>query len=186
MQRLSNKRQSKHVTLSEYSIDILSQFAEIHGINFSQTIERLALIGLQDTKAIGLAELVTATVKGEMSRQYNRFAKLSAMAAIEAGAAKEMVQSVYWYLLLNEYASYEENLAEGELPSFNEFEAMFKVETDSAPGKIIGTMMKKRSEIARFKSVKSLRKGIEILHDLMREIEASEEQEASNGETQTA
>jgi hypothetical protein len=174
MQRIGGKRQNKHLTLSEYSIGILDEFAHRHGLNFSQTIEQLALIGLQDTKSIGLAELVAATVKSEMARQYNRFAKLSAMAALEAGAAKELVQSVYWYLLLNEYAHYEASLGQDALPNLADFEATFKVPTNSAPGKIVGTMMKKRSDQARFKSVKSLRSGLAILQEILEAMEGNE------------
>jgi hypothetical protein len=167
MIRQGGKRLKQTLYITENTRKTLEQFSHLHGLNLSEAAESLMLLGLQDTKSIGQAELMAATVKSEMARQYNRFAKLSAMAALEAGTAKELVQSVYWYLLLGEYGNYEANLPPDETPTLTQFEALFKLPTDSVPGKIVGTMMKKRIDQARFKSVKSLRSGLAILQEIL-------------------
>lgn len=170
MKRRGGKRIKQTLYITEDTRTLLEKFGEVHGLNLSESAESLMLLGLQDTKSLGLAELMTATVRREVGRQYNRFAKLSAMAAIEAGAAKEMMMSIYWYLMLSEYANYEEGLAKNELPSFAEFDAMFSVEAQSNIGEIVGGMMKKRSERAQKRSTESLLNNLEFFDDLMHEI----------------
>lgn len=52
---LVGKRKKKSIWLDEGTIDLITTYAEIHNLNFSRTIESLALLGLQDTKALGNA-----------------------------------------------------------------------------------------------------------------------------------
>lgn len=52
---LVGKRKKKSIWLDEGTIDLVTTYAEIHNLNFSRTIESLALLGLQDTKALGNA-----------------------------------------------------------------------------------------------------------------------------------
>lgn len=54
---LIGKRIKKSVWLDEGLIELITIYASNHKINFSRTIEALALLGLQDTKAVGNAWL---------------------------------------------------------------------------------------------------------------------------------
>jgi hypothetical protein len=54
---LVGNRQKKSVWLDEGTIALVNAYARQHNLNFSRTIESLALIGLQDTKQIGTAWL---------------------------------------------------------------------------------------------------------------------------------
>ena len=52
---LVGKRKQKSVWLDEGMIDLVATYSEKHNLNFSPAIESLALLGLQDTKAVGNA-----------------------------------------------------------------------------------------------------------------------------------
>lgn len=54
---LVGRRKKKSVWLDEGMIELVTIYADKHKINFSRTIEALALLGLQDTKAVGNAWL---------------------------------------------------------------------------------------------------------------------------------
>lgn len=52
---LVGKRKQKSVWLDEGMIELVSTYGDKHNLNFSRTLEALALLGLQDTKAVGNA-----------------------------------------------------------------------------------------------------------------------------------
>jgi hypothetical protein len=54
---LIGKRKQKSVWLDEGAIAFITTYSRQHNINFSHAIESLALLGLQDTKAVGTAWL---------------------------------------------------------------------------------------------------------------------------------
>jgi hypothetical protein len=54
---LIGKRKQKSVWLDEGAIAFITTYSRQHNINFSRAIESLALLGLQDTKAVGTAWL---------------------------------------------------------------------------------------------------------------------------------
>ena len=180
--RLNGPRKEKHYWLDETTISAVEGLAKEHGLNKSRAAECLILMGLQDTQHIGLVEFMADVVAHEMRKQYNRFAKLSAMAALEAGAAKEAAKAIYWWILLQEHAAYSESLETGEAPDMKAFEAMFSVDPDSREGKQVLNLYGRRNDRFRFRAVKALRNGFAELDALLEEVREWDAQEEERGE----
>lgn len=163
---LSTKRMPKHITLSETTIQFIDQFMEMNGLNqkrdFSKTIEFLALHSLQDGEMLGTLGVLQTVMERTMTRQYNRFAKLVAHAAIEAGAAKEAAQQLFFIQLLHEQMAYETLLADldHDDPRLDEFEGMLAIDPQSAMGKVILTFFNRRKKRFRYRSVNALKAPI--------------------------
>ena len=176
-QRLNGPRKEKHYWLDERTIAAVEGLAEEHGLNKSRAAECLILMGLQDTHHIGMVEFMADVVAYEMKKQFNRFAKLSAMAALEAGAAKEASKAIYWWILMQEHGMYCEGLEPGQAPSLEDFEKMFLVDPDSVEGKQILNLYGRRNDRFRLRAVKALRNGITELDSLLEEVRSWEEGE---------
>lgn len=174
MSGLSPKRKPKNCTLSVTAIEYIKTYAQAHGMNFSRAIEGLALLAIEDKQTEGLIALLQETIRIEVSRQYNRMAKIAVQAALEAGSAKEMTQTIYWWVLLQEYEDYVDTLPSAETANITDFEHRFRVKVDSTAGQILTEMLHRRRERSRYRSVKSLRGGITELHDILTELEAWE------------
>ena len=181
-QRLNGQRKEKHYWLDERTIDSIEGLAKEHGLNKSRAAECLILMGLQDTHHIGMVEFMADVVAHEMKKQFNRFAKLSAMAALEAGAAKEASKAIYWWILMQEHAMYCESLQPGEAPSLEDFEKMFLVDPDSTAGKQILNLYGRRNDRFRLRAVKALRNGIAELDAVMEEVRSWDDAASKNDE----
>lgn len=168
---LSPHRKAKNCSLSVTSIEHIQQYAQAHGMNFSRAIEGLALLAIEDKQTEGLIALLQETIRIEVMRQYNRIAKISVQAALEAGSAKEMTQTIYWWVLLQEYEDYLEQLPNPEAANISDFEHRFRVKVDSTAGQILTEQLNRRRDRARYRSVKSLRSGIAELHDILDDLE---------------
>lgn len=78
------KTQRKHVSLTTETVAVVQAYAERHGLYFSVAVESLLLLGLKQAPAETLPRLVTNLLERALNRQFNRFAKLIAFAAIAA------------------------------------------------------------------------------------------------------
>lgn len=159
---IGGKRVRKQIRLSEHTIENIEQFAAVHSLNFGQAIEQLALIGLQDTKTLGTAELMATVVRQETARHYNRFAKLIVHAGLEAGAAKQAAQvSVFLQML-----ALAEEVTDPELLS-----DQYAADMDTAMGAEIARLFKKWRQAFRWRSVQELKKPLAEIHEIMAEFE---------------
>ena len=175
VQPIGGKRHRKQIRLSQYTIDMVAEFGRRHGLNFGQAIERLALVGLQDTKADGMATLLADVVEGAMARSFNRFAKLIACAGLEAGAAKEAAQQVVFLHLLR--------LAEeAETPAA--LRPRLGVDPETPLGKEVVAIYRQRKQRFRHRAVRTLKQPVAGLDDILAEAEAYEQdkQKQQDGE----
>jgi hypothetical protein len=78
----------KHLTLTIEGHEKIAQWAEEKGLTFSAAIEALALQVIEadslTSSVILLRSMVYTILRSEFQRQFNRFAKLTAMAALGA------------------------------------------------------------------------------------------------------
>lgn len=78
------KTARKHVSLTAVAVDSIQAYADRHGLYFSVAVESLVMLGLQQAPAETLPRLVNNLLEKALNRQFNRFAKLIAYAAISA------------------------------------------------------------------------------------------------------
>jgi hypothetical protein len=76
------KTQRKHISLTLPAIETINAYADRHGLYFSVAVETLALMGLGNTTAEALPQLVANLLERVFNKQFNRFAKLITYAAI--------------------------------------------------------------------------------------------------------
>lgn len=165
---LGGKRSPKHVSLNDHTVEMVSQFAERHSLNFSQAIERLALIGLQDTKTTGLATLMVDVVRSEMARSFNRFAKLIVYAGLEAGAAKHAAHALLFLQLLDLAADTQDPAG---------LAGKLSIDLETPMGQEVVKLYKQRENRYRWQAVKALKKPIAELQDVLAELKAGPEGE---------
>ena len=173
--RLGGARQRREYWLTESAIEMVEGFAKEHGLKKSEAANHLILLALQDTKSIGLSEMMADVVASEMRKQFNRFAKLTAMAALEAGAAKEASQTIYTWILMQEHMGYIDRLEPNQVPSFTEFERLFGLDVNSTEGKQVLTLLNKQKDRFRARSVGSLKKGLSEIYEILAELENAEQ-----------
>jgi hypothetical protein len=156
---LSAIREKKLVTLSETAIQEIEDFSKQHNLTFSKAVEVLVLMGLnkKGLEIIVLATFLRDVVRKESAQHYNRFAKLIAHAGLEAGAAKEAAQQLYFLRLV-------------ELSKSGKFEQAVGVNPESPEGKkIIGFYSKKKQDF-RWRSVQFLKKKLLELTEILEEV----------------
>ncbi len=81
---------AKNVTLTREAREKIQEFADSHYLSFSAAIEWLALTGLGMPSREAVELVMISTIEAVMRQQYNRFAKLNAFAAMEAGQAARL------------------------------------------------------------------------------------------------
>ncbi len=77
----------KSIWLSDEARQSIQQWADENGTSFSAAIETLARLGLQEPAATAMAAMIVSTVRHAVVGQMQRFARLSATAAIQSGIA---------------------------------------------------------------------------------------------------
>lgn len=87
------------VRLTATARDKIRLWAEDNQVSFSAAIEALALTGLQSEQADILVPLLHSTVQTAFQRQFNRFAKLTSFAAIEAGVSHQLLRFLLLQLI---------------------------------------------------------------------------------------
>lgn len=161
MQYRGGKRQTKHVTLTEATVQKVAQFAEHNGLNFSQAAEYLILIGLQDTKTIGQAAFYRTVVEQGVHRAFDRFAKLIVKSGLEASAAKEAAQQVL-FLQLMDVAS---GLSDHAL-----LERALSVDPDKPMGIELIRLYNKRRGRFRWRAVNTFKKPLAEWSEIVAEL----------------
>lgn len=166
---LSKERKTKHVSLSAKAIEDIGRFAKKHGMTFSDAIEKLAKASLPGEEGGGVLALIETAVRYEMGKQFNRFAKLHAFTAMEAGTAKEITSAVMMWTLHERYKDYTDQLRPGQSVSLSDFEKFAGLSGDSEKA-ILGAAHKKRSSMYRVRAVKALRSPMEEFEELLSEL----------------
>ncbi len=92
----------KMITLTQTGREQIQQFADAHGMNFSATIESLALIGMKADLTALLIPLLREVVDKAMQRNFNRIAKLSLIGAAEAAMAHDLATMLLLQLIRQE------------------------------------------------------------------------------------
>ena len=185
---LSPKRKPKNCSLSETTIEYISHYAQQHNLSFSHAIEGLALLSLRDQRMAGMVELMRETMRRELRTQYNRFAKLLVHTAIEAGAAKEAAQHVYFLQLLREMDELQPLMAEQGDVSMDAFADLLAVSPDTPEGSAVINLFKQRRGRFRYRAVKALRRPIaefdQLLDEMAQWAEAIKQRAASRVQKQ--
>ncbi len=166
--QLSKKRAKKHVSLSETTIDAVQEFANSEGVSFSRAIEILSLSSLSGKEqAMGLAAYLGDAVRREANQHYNRFAKLIVHAGLESGAAKEAAQTVLFMQL--------SGMAEANDSGYD-LADIVGVDPSTEEGKQVVDLHKSYKQKFRWRSVKTLKKPVAEMHEIMEEIERLEDE----------
>jgi hypothetical protein len=108
----------KMITLTHEGREQIQQFADAHGMNFSATIETLALIGMQADLTALLIPLLREVVDKAIQRNFNRIAKLSLIGAAEASMAHDLVTMMLMQLIRLEAYNNPENFEDRLMVSF--------------------------------------------------------------------
>ena len=169
---LSPKKKGLRVYLSETTIEHLSQWQQINGItNRSKAIEGLVLMSIREARMLGISAILQETIRHTINHQYNRFAKLIVHAGLEAGAAKEAAQHIYWWVLLQEFGGYLDDLKTGEPPTHKGLNDIFSIDPQSEEGKLLIAFFNQRKGRFRQRAVKQLRRPLEELYDFIADME---------------
>jgi len=89
----------KMITLTHEGRQQIQQFADAHDMNFSATIETLALIGMKADLTDLLIPLLREIVSKAIQRNFNRIAKLSLLGAAEAAMAHDLITMILLQLV---------------------------------------------------------------------------------------
>jgi hypothetical protein len=108
----------KMITLTHEGREQIQQFADAHGMNFSATIESLALIGMQADLTALLIPLLREVVDKAIQRNFNRIAKLSLIGAAEAAMAHDLVSTMLMQLIRLEAYNNPEDFEDRMMVSF--------------------------------------------------------------------
>lgn len=165
--KIKPERRRKEIYISETAHEFISEYAEKTGIPFSRAIEGLALKSLNET--YGLLMLQQSMIQYQMSKQFNRFAKLHAFTAMESGTAKEIASAVMMWTLHERYKDYLDQLRPGQSVSLSDFEKFAGLSGDSEKA-ILGAAHKKRSSMYRARAVKALRSPMAEFEELLAEL----------------
>jgi hypothetical protein len=150
----------KNLSLSETTIEMIGEFSEKEGMTFSRSIEILALMSLErEGQNLALSAYLRDVVRRESAAHYNRFAKLIAHAALEAGAAKEAAQQLYFLELM-------------KLADDGDLEDAIGVDPDSPIGKKVIELHNKHKGRFRWRAVQFLKKPLAELSEILAEISA--------------
>ncbi|HFC11763.1 MAG TPA: hypothetical protein ENJ56_02885, partial [Anaerolineae bacterium] len=154
LETLSPKKVDLHVYLSETTVDYLTQWQARTGTkNRSRAIEALILMSIREARLLGITAVLQQTIKQSITQQYNRFAKLLVHTAIEAGAAKEAAQHVYFLQLMREMDELQEVMAEQGDVSMDAFADLLAVSPDTPAGSAVINLFKQRRGRFRYRAV---------------------------------
>jgi len=171
--RLGGKRVRKHHTITEETAAHIQQFADMHGLNYSEATEHLVRLGLKDDRH-GYAEFLGDVVGHEMRKHFDAYAKLTASAVLEAGAAKEAAKAIYWWILMQEHGFYIDELEEDQAPSLKEFEKKFMVDPETVEGDQVLQMYQRINDRSRNRAVTAVGNTINNFDELIEKITKNE------------
>ena len=114
----------KMITLTHKGRAQIQQFAEAHGMNFSATIESLALIGMKADITDLLIPLLREVVDKAIQRNFNRIAKLSLIGAAEAIMAHDIATMLLLQFIRSEAYTDPSDFEERMLVSYEPEDAL--------------------------------------------------------------
>lgn len=163
---ISAKRVPKKLTLSETTIEELEKYAKTEGISASRAADRLISLGL---KKKGLDDIATANylrdvVRQEITAHYDRMARLIVHAGLEAGAAKEAAQQLFFLELK-------------KLSGADDLEYAIGVDPDTREGRQVIDLYDKRKGRFRWRAAELLRKPVASFAELLLELTEYQESE---------
>lgn len=152
------KTVKKTVTLTTEAIDTIQEYADRHNLYFSAAIESLALMGLGQVTAETLPRLIANVLERIFNRQFNRFAKMTARAAISAEEANQkadiLVLQTFWREARSDPAGFENNL-------------LISLEPHDRPDAQVRRMRDELSAEAHLSAVTLLKKPLAELSELL-------------------
>lgn len=175
--RDSDHKLKKTMYYTPEGYDAIKAYAEEQGITISSATETLALIALDSDIAMTLLPAVASIITTQMNRAQNRFAKLLATAAIEAGAAKHTSHQIYWLLLMQAMDD-KVSFDNGRVPTPEAFANQFSVNPDSAEGKALIAQLQRSKARSRYRAVKTLKQPIREWADIEAELLPLEDEES--------
>jgi hypothetical protein len=92
--RRPDKTYSKHIMLTEFGREKIEAWAEKNKLNFSASIETLALMGLDDERSSYAIPALRATTLQGIRLSFNRIARLLSDIAIESAASRTMSEAI--------------------------------------------------------------------------------------------
>ena len=97
--RRPDKTYSKHIMLTEFGREKIEAWAKKNGLNFSASIETLALMGLDDERSSYAIPALRATTLQGIRLSFNRIARLLSDIAIESAASRTMSEAIMLQLI---------------------------------------------------------------------------------------
>ncbi len=92
--RRPDKTYSKHIMLTEFGRKKIEAWASKNHLNFSASIETLALMGLDDERSSYAIPALRATTLQGIRLSFNRIARLLSDIAIESAASRTMSEAM--------------------------------------------------------------------------------------------
>jgi len=111
-QRRYGNTRKKMISLTHEGREQIQRFADVQEMNFSATIETLALIGMKSDLAKTLIPLLREVVDKAIQRNFNRIAKLSLIGAAEATMAHELSTMLLLQFIRSEAYAHPEDFEE--------------------------------------------------------------------------
>ncbi|MEM9773392.1 MAG: hypothetical protein AAF902_02345 [Chloroflexota bacterium] len=156
---ISAHRVRKELKLSETTIEKIQVYADAQKVSFSRAVEFLVSLGLKKKgiDEVALSHHLSKVVKQESAAHFNRFAKLIVHAGLEAGAAKEAAQQLYFLELQ-------------KLASADDLEAAISVDPDTPEGEKIIRLHNKHKGRFRWRAIQKLKKPLAELAEILAEM----------------
>lgn len=157
--RDSQLKVSKHVHLTPEGEAQIKQFAKENDTSFSAAIEMLALTGMEVDTVQSILPFILESVHRSVRSAFNRMAKLSSAAAIEAGASREIASVTLLQQL---------NLLRRLYP--DEYEGMMQIGREEPDDLMIRAARDRINVTARSQSVRRLKKPLIDIDDILSEM----------------
>lgn len=154
---ISKERVQKSFNLSQTTVDYVTEYADMLGISFGRAAEGLILKSLNETEGLGDLLIAKDVVRREMATQFDVYAKLIVHAGLEAGAAKEAAQAVYFQTLR-------------EMSENGNLEDAIGVDPDTEKGQEIIGLHKEHKARNRSRAVEAVKNAVQNISELLTKI----------------
>jgi hypothetical protein len=140
----------KQIRMTTHGLEQVQAWADANNSSYSAAIESLALIGLEDDIAHVLVPLILSVVSRTVERALDRYAKLTAFAAIQAGTAGRLTNALLLQAIRQQAQAAPEH-----------FEAAMQVRRGDGPlaGRILA-LHKQLHDRARYDTVRRLKQPL--------------------------
>ncbi len=152
----SLRKARKQITLTPEGRTLIQAYADANNTSFSAAIEMLALAGMETDTVKSVIPFVMNQLWRAVNSSFNRMAKLTASAAVEAGAAHDLTAIYLLHHLNSLRYAYPD-----------EYETVLQLDEDDPDAAKIRVLQGEIKQIARTRSARRLKKSLAELDEIM-------------------